>query len=212
MTKAPESTISIVTPWLDHPELIPEYAAAVAGAEQVIIVDNASRAETAGQLERLATTYLRNESNRYFAPANNQGLAAATGDIVLFLNNDISAPAGWLDRVRREVQPGVLYGPSLKYQRIDGELLPYLEGWCIGARRDTWLALGGWDAEHYPRPYWEDNDLCYRAVKAGLQLAQVPWPLLHLGNTTGRTYGPAYADAERNRQMFIALVRAGRPA
>src|SRR5690348_8781773 len=42
-------TIAVITPWLNHPELVPAYEAAVTGA-RAIIVDQASDADTAAAL------------------------------------------------------------------------------------------------------------------------------------------------------------------
>jgi glycosyltransferase involved in cell wall biosynthesis len=69
-------------PWLNHPELITTYEAAVQGA-QVIIVDNGSDEASAKAIremvERLKGIYIRNAANKGYAAANNQGLEAATG-------------------------------------------------------------------------------------------------------------------------------------
>src|SRR5262249_20416449 len=44
---------------------------------------------------------LRNETNRGFAAGCNQGLSAAQGQLVCFLNNDTVLPTGWLDGLRK---------------------------------------------------------------------------------------------------------------
>jgi glycosyltransferase involved in cell wall biosynthesis len=139
-------SLSIITPWYgpNSVALMADYYAAVQGA-QVITVDNASEHAIAQQLSAMTTElggeYIRNNTNVGFAAANNQGYARATGDIVIFLNSDIAAPAGWLNAVAADVQPGALYGPSLAQQLIYGMWLPYLEGWCIAATRETWDGL-----------------------------------------------------------------------
>src|SRR4051812_47718208 len=99
------SDISIITPWLDHPEFIADYERAVTAAGvQVIVVDNGSSQLVApllaAMVKRMGGVYIRNEENRWFSSANNQGLASATGQVVLFMNNDVSAPSrAWLDPV-----------------------------------------------------------------------------------------------------------------
>src|SRR5215468_10634040 len=117
-------TISIISPWSGNtgPDLLPDYAAAVQGA-QVVIVDNASEDETAQALrdvEKAGGIYIRNETNIGFAAGNNQGYAKATGDIIIFLNSDIAAPAHWLNLVTDDVKDGALYGPSLQAQLVAG--------------------------------------------------------------------------------------------
>ena len=87
--------ISIITPWLDRPEFIEDYERAVgADGVEVITIDNGSAKENANALEsmtrRLRGKYIRNEENRWFSAANNQGLVQSSGQIVIFLNNDIA--------------------------------------------------------------------------------------------------------------------------
>ncbi len=202
--------LSIITPWRNHAELIPDYENAVSGA-QVIIIDNASAPDAAAALraltDRLHGLYIRNEINAGFSGANNQGLARATGEIVLFLNNDIAAGPSFLDDVCRDTVEDCLVGPLLKTQVVYGVTLPYLEGWCLSGRRSAWQKVGGWDAEAYPQPYWEDNDLCLRALQAGLRLMPAQWPVTHKQGQTTRQlvlWGEVY---ERNRAVFAARVR-----
>lgn len=66
--------------------------------DEVIVVDNGSRDATPAELARLP--WLRgitNQANRGFAAACNQGLAAATGAVIVFLNNDTLVAEAWLD-------------------------------------------------------------------------------------------------------------------
>jgi GT2 family glycosyltransferase/glycosyltransferase involved in cell wall biosynthesis len=68
------------------------------GDVEILIVDNASRDETGAFLGSLAEPYrvIRNSENRGFAAACNQGVRAASGELLLFLNNDTIPQAGWL--------------------------------------------------------------------------------------------------------------------
>lgn len=223
-------TISIVTPWSgDTADLIPDYAAAIQGAE-VVSVDNACPPELANTLANAGGPYVRNETNMGFAAGNNQGYAYATGDIIIFLNSDVAGDSAWLNQVATDVRDGALYGPSLAAQLVAGRHIPYLEGWCIAATRATWNRLlihypeyelgpyepddmgpwwhGPWDEEAYPGPYWEDNDLCLRALKLGIPLIQTAWPIQHKG---GRTAGPIMRHAESfaaNEHVFTQRVLA----
>lgn len=204
--------ISIVTPWRNCPELIPAYETAVKGAH-VIIVDNGSDSTTAAALcemvTRLNGVYIRNETNAKFARANNQGLEAARGDWVVFLNSDIEASGPWLDKIEA-LEPGALYSPSMGTRYVDGAPVCYLEGWCLIGRTSEVRMIGGWNDKDFPGLYWEDNEFCWRAGRAGLSLRTIRLPLHHLNNyTTNRTPG-ALADSERNRETFERIVREAR--
>lgn len=71
---------------------------------QVIVVDNASSDATARgcpflgkQLFGDSFSYIRNETNRNFAGACNQGAQAARGEFLIFLNNDTEVQPGWYE-------------------------------------------------------------------------------------------------------------------
>lgn len=225
--------ISIVTPWAGNTgiSLLPDYIAATLGAE-LILVDNGSDEETRGALAELPEdrgTLIRNETNLGFAAANNQGYARATGDIIIFLNSDITGDPSWLSLVADDVKDGAIYGPSMGVQLVYGLRMPYIEGWCIAATRGTWERLrqwsagdpvnhqdiviatpwmhtGPWDAATYPGPYWEDNDLCLRALSLDIALIHTAWPIQHKGGRTAGALVSHGATFEANRAMFAARV------
>ena len=68
---------------------------------ELIFVDNGSTDATIKYLESVggARAIIRNEANRGFPAAVNQGIAAATGEQVLLLNNDTIVTTGWLGRM-----------------------------------------------------------------------------------------------------------------
>ena len=204
--------ISIITPWLDHPEFIEDYERATrADGVEVIIIDNASSSANARALvqmvERLGGKYIRNEENRWFSAANNQGLAPASGSIVVFLNNDIAGDPAWLESVRTDVGERGLFGPTLCSKRIDQFSLTYLEGWCIAATRETWKALGGWNDRAFQMPYGEDVELSLRATRMGVELKQVKWPITHKVNGTSYEMLAIGEGLKRNMGTLSAMLK-----
>lgn len=76
------------------------------GMAEVILVDNASTDVTyeaapflGRQLFGDSFIYIRNEENRNFAGASNQGARTAKGQYLVFLNNDTVARPGWCERL-----------------------------------------------------------------------------------------------------------------
>src|SRR5258707_506346 len=215
--------VSVVTPFFNGLDLLPDYIAATLGAE-LILIDNGSDEETARALQDLPPDrgrFIRNATNLGFAAANNQGYAAATGDIIIFLNSDIAGDPSWLKLVADDVKDGALYGPSLQQQLVYGLWLPYIEGWCIAATAYTWAKMGmylfhqneafqegdgPWDAISYPGPYWEDNDLCLRALEQGISLTQTAWPIQHKGGRTAGALVTHGATFEQKRATFAGGV------
>jgi GT2 family glycosyltransferase len=68
------------------------------GDYEVIVVDNGSNEETVQWLQTLsAVRVIYNPVNRGYAGGNNQAMAAASGEYVVLLNNDVIVTEGWLE-------------------------------------------------------------------------------------------------------------------
>lgn len=87
---------------------------------EVVVVDDASEDETpellVGYEERIRVVRL--DANAGFATACNRGAAAASGERLVFLNNDTEPLQGWLDALRRyaDAHPqAVVVGAKLLY-------------------------------------------------------------------------------------------------
>lgn len=215
-------TIGIVTPWIDHRELAPAYAAAVARADDVVVIDNGGAPVSAELGAHVITA--RAAPPMGFAESNNLGAAMLSTDIVVFLNNDVHGDPYWIDQAREQIEDGALYGPSIGTQTVQGIRVPYVEGWCVAATHETWHELstldaiygpdgpvsvrerGPWDAERFPKPYWEDVELSLRAVQRGLELRRAPWPIHHLGGTSTATVPGAWDGFEAQRQVVEQIV------
>jgi GT2 family glycosyltransferase/spore maturation protein CgeB len=77
---------------------------------ELIVVDNDSTDHTQSLLDRswsFPVNIIHNASNRTYSEANNQGLAAAGGDYILLLNNDVSPiNPGWLGALVKATTEG----------------------------------------------------------------------------------------------------------
>lgn len=218
-------TVDIITPWLNQPQLIPAYEAAVAGA-RVIVLDQASDPDTAAALDAMVarlgngSRVIHNATNRYYAAANNQGLERARDGVVVFLNNDVfgaecGEPNRWLSYVTDPqvgIPPGMIAGPSVLPFHVDAEVVLYVEGWCMAGHAATFRAIGGWNERDFPRAYAEDVELCWRAARAGVKLAATRWPIRHIGNVTNSQTPDGYAHADEQRERLRQMVRAAREA
>src|SRR5215217_9211651 len=179
---------------------------------ELIVVDNASTDGTVEELQRLAGSIpnvqvILNDHNAGFSPGYNQGLAAATGDILVVLNNDTVVPRGWLTRLARHLDDASigLVGPAtnrscneaqieIPYQtygefkavarsqgeRHERERVPIRMPmmFCVAFRRDTYERLGPLD-ERYEVGMFEDEDYALRAKAAGLHVAWTPEVYVH---------------------------------
>lgn len=95
---------------------------------EVIVVDNASSDPTqkaapflGNQLFGANFHYIRNDVNRNFAGASNQGADIAKGDYLVFLNNDTEVQPGWYEPLLQDFEqwPNLAgTGPLLLYPEL----------------------------------------------------------------------------------------------
>lgn len=205
---APKS-VTVVTPWHNHLELADDYFEAVLpeleDGDMCGVVD-------CGSNPPLPFGTLQPGENLGFSRGSNCGLAAATTDVVLFLNNDIAlGQPGWLNQMREAVEPGVLAGPLRRdrHADVDGNPFPYLDGWCLAGMREDLLSLGGFDESLEEPAYFSDNLLCLEARAVGMSLREVRVSLRHKENATaGRANRPeVVAASTANRARYVARAR-----
>ncbi|HEX3282815.1 MAG TPA: glycosyltransferase [Pyrinomonadaceae bacterium] len=108
---------------------------------EIIVVDNASRDRTAEVLAHFANIVrvIRNEENRGFVDACNQGAAAARGRYFLFLNNDTEVQPGWLSNLVETLEARPEHGAA-------GSLFLYPDGTIQEAGAIVWQ---NGEAHHY---------------------------------------------------------------
>lgn len=239
------ATVTLVIVTYNSRDALADCAAAlatlrVAGGFEVVIVDNASRDDSATVAATVlpTATILRNDVNRGFAAAVNQGVAAGTGRIVATLNPDTIVEPGWLAalvaRLDGDARIGVVGSvirddaghithtagtvDLLTYRtgHADGEItqiddVAYVTGAGIALRRVDWDALGGFDEGFFPA-YFEDLDLCMRVRARGQRcVAVAEAQLMHReSSSTGKYSGAFYYYYHRNRLRMVRkqLTRA----
>lgn len=167
---------------------------------EIIIIDNGSTDGTPDFIRLQSDIILhQNQDNAGFAKGCNQGIALATGEYVLFLNNDTVVTKGWLThmlQVMESEEHAGMVGPVSNFtsghQRIPvsytelSQLDAFAEtytaaqagnrlqvrrliGFCLLARRSLLDEIGGFD-ERYRIGNYEDDDLCLRAIRHGYTL------------------------------------------
>ncbi len=206
---------------------------------EVIVVDNGSTDGTAAWLATQDVTVIRNEENRGFPAACNQGIAAARGQQVVVLNNDTVVTPGWLRRMLEclyhDPQVGAV-GPRSNFvsgaqrlaqhyssiQQLDGwawgwserhrgEYLPTarLVGFCLLLRGEMLKQIGGFD-EQFGIGNCEDDDLCRRAEAAGWKLLVANDSFVHhAGHKTFEREGIALGPLLQENAQKLAVKWAG---
>jgi GT2 family glycosyltransferase len=138
---------------------------------EVIVVDDASTDDTQARLKQQAKLdprlkILRNRKNSGFVLTCNRGASSATGDIVIFLNNDTLPLPGWLQallRTFRDYPDAGAVGSKLVYP--DGRLQ---EAGAVVFSDGSGANFGKWDYETDDPLYnfVREVDYCSGAVLA----------------------------------------------
>ena len=153
---------------------------------EVVVVDNGSAPDVAAWVRKHADVAVLNSENRGVAAALNQGARAASGDVLVFLNNDTRVPPGWLAPLHQAlragddvgvVSPAVTAGTAIQRRRAPGtgvrELAPFSDyipaGVCLVLRRAALEAAGGWH-ETGALVASEDFELCFALWALGYRV------------------------------------------
>ena len=180
---------------------------------EIIIVDNASVDGSVPYIQEFehstkGVTFVRNEKNLGFAAANNMGANSATGEYLVFLNNDTIVTPGWLQELlfclnkypavgmigpvtnaigneaKIEVDYKELSGINYFAARRAGKYrgmafeIRVLALYCTVISRNLYSRLGGLD-ERYQVGMFEDDDLALKIRKAGLTLMCAEGVFIH---------------------------------
>ena len=163
---------------------------------------------------------VRNEANVGFPAGCNQGLARVQGRWVVFLNNDAVVTERWLEGLiawaLHDWPKTGLVGAVTNYSRPPQQIpvdyagvegveafaarrrrehagkavaVERLTGFCLLARRDMLERVGGFD-ERYGLGFFDDDDLCVRALRAGFRLLVAQDVFIHhFGSRTFQSLG-----------------------
>ena len=186
--------VAVIVPTYSRARMLPRL---IAGLEaqlgdldfEVVVVDDASKDDTAAVLEQIAATspltlrLIRQPRNRGPAAARNLGWRSTTAQVVVFTDDDCTAEPGWLTRLvagadhadivqgRTIPDPTELdqtgpFSRTLTIEHEDG----FYQTCNIAYRRHVLEEAGGFD-EAFRFAAGEDTDLAWRAREAGAKTA-----------------------------------------
>ncbi len=150
---------------------------------EIVVVDNGSSDDTPGVFERFraqsrvpARYVLEPEPNR--GKARNRGIASATGYLVLFCDDDVQAPPGFLaaHEAAHSSANFVVNGAILNVADYEDRPKPSAANYSraflctcnVSVPRHALEAVGGFD-ERFDLYGWEDTELGVRLREAGLR-------------------------------------------
>ena len=210
VTRAQTELTSIVVVARDNLAVTADCLASILGSThrsfEIILVDNGSTEDYRGLVAKLRernarVTWMRNERDAGYAQACNQGLAAARGEYVAILHNDVVVTPGWLGRqlALMALNPAVaLTGPALSacagsqlvgersYQGLQ-ELAAFAEPWAVSHADELAISMPlsgiclvmkravvdrvGGLDGRFGSSIHTDDDFCIRAYRAGFRMA-----------------------------------------
>jgi glycosyltransferase involved in cell wall biosynthesis len=227
--------LSVVIPVLDGENLISDQLHALSLQQcdvswEVIVADNGSTDSTVSRAlsfrDALPQLQIVHADVRGKATALNAGVAAASGELILCLDQDDVVDAGYVEAVRHALNGADLAGGSFEHQLLNPpwaivseeqvDSLPRSAGrtYSLGAglsfRRGVHQALSGFATDV---GVGDDVDFCWRAGDAGYALVFVPSALLHyrhrtrLSETWRQGLGYGRGDALLRRKHGLGAAR-----
>jgi GT2 family glycosyltransferase len=204
-------TIATTLEWLGRLEY-PRY--------EVIVVDDGSTDDTAAIAGSFGVRVIRTPANNGLSHARNLGLAAATGEIVAYIDDDAFPDPHWLTYLARTFMTtdhAGVGGPNIPppgdgpiaacvanapggpvHVLLSDQVAEHIPGCNMAFRRDRLQAIDGFDARF--RRAGDDVDVCWRLQKRGWTLgfnaAAMVW---HHRRNSIRAYWRqqiGYGDAE----------------
>lgn len=180
--------VSVVVATRDRPDQLREALAALADAvrpvDEIVVVDSASRDGRVRDVVGPPARYVRCDRPGA-SVARNVGVAAATGAIVAFTDDDCRPRPGWAAALAAAFErdpalvfvTGALSGAQISTDDVDAgpwhavrDPMHLGHGANWACRRDAFLAVGGFDESMGPGARLraaEDHDLFWRLLRAG---------------------------------------------
>jgi len=182
---------------------------------EIIVVDNGSTPAYSGP-----GRIIRNNDNRGFPIAVNQGIKDARGDTIVILNNDTLVTPKWLEYFDEHLKTFDIVGPMsnnvsgpqkiispFKFNEnfLDGYGNAYhkenknlfspfhrLVFFCVAIKKSVFDKIGLLDVQFTPGNF-EDDDFCLRAIDAGFNLAIARDIFIyHIGSSTHKSLNFEY--------------------
>lgn len=224
----PAPPLSIIIPTHHRPDLliraVGSTLSSCAASDEVLVVadrDPGARAVLARWTDDPRVKVLDNTGQGGASDARNLGVAAATGDTVLFLDDDDALVPGYADRVRAITTASWGFGSQIV--RHDGAentaltLRPDLKGGVAGEwvpfrrkmaalsaglwlRKSLFNAVGGLSCD---QRLDEDTDLCCRLLAAGHPPWIDPQPAVILDRLVGTPRLTSSTDAETRAICYL---------
>lgn len=179
---------------------------------EVLVCDDGSPDNTPDESSLEGVRFFKHTVNLGCVAAYADLVAAATGEVVLLMDDDALMPAGFMPALMAIMalpnigalswkSLGARPGQALAARHGLLEPATQLAGYCMAFRRRVFDAVGGFDRRF--RTYCGDSDLALRMTLAGHPSYRVWWPLVPHEEHASMTDGERSAVASQDIAAFL---------
>ncbi len=177
---------------------------------EIILVDNGSKEPYQSGDYKLIRV---DQSVHYnYMKALNIGAKEATGDWLMFSNDDVLCKGTFADTIQAQPYKG-MYGMEIRKKPAKwgaGREFCYIYGWLMIMHRAVFEIVGKFD-EYYLHAGFDDIDYSWRCQEIGIPVKALDLPFIHLAdepdNFHRRTTVEGYKDnMVRSKEYFLKKV------
>ncbi len=182
---------------------------------EVLVVDDGSGPEDVDAIRALRSDRVRVlfQNHRGVSSAWNLGAVAASGGVLVFLNNDVLSQGPWLHRLVQPILQGRAELTGVAWRNETGvrglQAGPwvtsrFLQGWCWAVRAETFHQLGRIDETM--TCYWSDTDFQLRLIKdrgEDVRVCVNDLPIRHHGHQTTKMMADRRQTWCQDRNEFL---------
>lgn len=216
----PPHSVTLIIPQYDQPELTVTAIRTLRTTDPIrwpiLIVDNGSHPRSLRALQDYEDEAIEVLSlpQPGLTAAWNRAAARASGEFLIFLNNDTCSTGPWVEPLLQPIRSGcaLVTGVEGRYERQLTPPVRLLTGWCLALRKATFMECGGFDESL--QLYFSDTDLLlriqnrYPEIRPAWQV--VPQlPITHLKHRTTQEISNRSSRWSADRARFLQRWREG---
>lgn len=208
-------TVSLIIPQFNQAGLTLQAIRSLRQADPVrwpiLVVDNGSSPDSIRQLHELrdAEVQVITRKEAGLTSAWNSAARHSQADYLIFLNNDTQSTGPWVESLLAPLQRGTAIVSGIATRREPQLSTPVdlLAGWCFAIRRETFIAVDGFDPAM--QLYFSDTDFLLRvrdrcATASASTFVEVPkLPITHIGHATAHQLPHQKAQWQADRDAFL---------